>query len=172
MVSKMPKVVWPTGAFNDSVKEWQQQWFYITEPHGKKWVAALEFRSGALLWLTSWPEKGLSWSSSNELSLLQTRVQSVVNKDVKLVDIVQVMLVCLVLPCQRRACNLWEYDPTEHQTLWELYGSSHKDIWKVLFKSGKSWPSSAEDRGYQLSYFASPVSYCYALSIHALVGMS
>ena len=24
MVSKMPKVVWPTGAFNDSVKEWQQ----------------------------------------------------------------------------------------------------------------------------------------------------
>ena len=24
MVSKMPKVVWPTGAFNDSVKEWQE----------------------------------------------------------------------------------------------------------------------------------------------------
>ena len=23
MVSKMPKVVWPTGAFNESVKEWQ-----------------------------------------------------------------------------------------------------------------------------------------------------
>ena len=24
MVSKMPKVVWPKGTFNDSVKEWQQ----------------------------------------------------------------------------------------------------------------------------------------------------
>ena len=36
MVSRMPKVVWPTGTFNDYVKEWQQQWFYITEPHGKK----------------------------------------------------------------------------------------------------------------------------------------
>ena len=31
MVSKMPKVVWPTGAFNDSVKGWQSGWFYITE---------------------------------------------------------------------------------------------------------------------------------------------
>ena len=95
-----------------------------------------------------------------------------VDKDVKLVDIVQVMLVRLVLPCQRRACNLWEYDPTEHQTLRELYDSSHKDIWKVLFKSGKSWPGSVEDRGYQLSHSASPVSYSYALSIHASVGMS
>ena len=25
MVRKMPKVTWPTGAFNDSIKEWQQQ---------------------------------------------------------------------------------------------------------------------------------------------------
>ena len=24
MVSKMPNVIWPTGTFNDSVKEWQQ----------------------------------------------------------------------------------------------------------------------------------------------------
>ena len=95
-----------------------------------------------------------------------------VNKDVKLVDIVQVMLVRLVLPCQRRACNLWEYDPAEHQTLRELYGSSNKDIWKVLFKSGKPWPGSAEDRGYQLSRSTSPVSHCCALSIHASVGMS
>ena len=98
--------------------------------------------------------------------MLQTRVQSIVDKDVKLVNVVQVMLVRLVLPCQHRACSLWEYDPAEHQTLWELYGSSHKDIWKVLFKSGKPWPCSAEDRGYQLSRSASPVSYCYVLSLH------
>ena len=61
---------------------------------------------------------------------------------------------------------MWEYDPAEHQTLRELYGSSHKDIWKVLFKSGKPWPDSAEDRGYQLSRPASPVSHHYVLSIH------
>ena len=137
MVRKMPKVVWPKGTFNDSVKEWQQQWFYITKPRGKKWAAAPEFRSGAPLRLTSWPKKGPNWSSSDELSLLQTHVQSVVDKDVKLVDVVHVMLVRLVLPCQRRVCNLWEFNPTKHQTLRELYDSSHKDIWKVLIKSGK-----------------------------------
>jgi len=98
--------------------------------------------------------------------VLQTRVQSVVDKDVKLVNVFQVMLVRMVLPCQHRACNLWEYDPAEHQTLRELYGSSHKDIWKVLFKSGKPWLDSAKDHGYQLAHSASPVSYRYVLSIH------
>ena len=172
MVSKMPKVVWPKGTFNDSVKEWQQQWFYITEPRGKKWAAAPEFRSGAPLRLTSWPKKGPNWCSSDELSLLLTRVRNMVDKDVKLVDVVQVMLVRLVLPCQRRACTLWEFDPTEHQTLRELYDSSHEDIWKVLFKSSKSWPDSSEDRGYQLSHSASPVSYSHALSLQASAGIS
>ena len=38
MVSKMPNVTWTTCAFNDSVKEWQQQWFYITEPRGTEWA--------------------------------------------------------------------------------------------------------------------------------------
>ena len=31
MVSKMPNVTWPIGTFNDSVKEWQQQWFTTRE---------------------------------------------------------------------------------------------------------------------------------------------
>ena len=53
MVSKMPNVSWPSGTFNDSVKGWQQQLFYVTEPRGAKWAATPEFRSGAPLRLTS-----------------------------------------------------------------------------------------------------------------------
>ena len=75
------------------------------------------------------------------------------------------MLVRRILPCQHWACNLWEFDPAKHQTLLELFGSSHKDIWKVLFKSGKSWPDTSEDRGYELSRPASLVSHCM-LTIH------
>ena len=122
--------------------------------------------------LTSWPEKGPNWCLYNERFLLQTCIQGVVDRDIKLVDVVQVMLVRLVLPCQRRACNLWEFNPTEHQTLWELYDSSHKDICKVLFRSGKSWPGPSEDRGYQSSHSPSPISHSHTLSIHALVGLS
>ena len=75
------------------------------------------------------------------------------------------MLVRRILPCQHRACNLWEFNPAKHQTLLELFGCMHKDIWKVLFKSGKPWSDSAEDRGYQLSRPASSVSSC-TLTIH------
>ena len=117
MVRKTPNVTWPTGTFNDSVKEWQQQWFYITEPHGKEWAAAPEFRSRAPLRLTSWHEKGLSWASSDKLSELQTRVQDMEDKSVKLINVVQVMLVHRIRTCQHRACNLWEFDPDKHQTL-------------------------------------------------------
>ena len=159
MVSKMPNVIWPTGTFNDSVKEWQQQWFYITEPRGTEWAATPEFRSGAPLRLTSWVKKGLNWSSFDELSVLQMCVKDMEDKKIKLVNVVQVMLVRRILPCQHRTCNLWEFDPAKHQTLRELFVSLHKDIWKVLFKSSKSWPDSAEDRGYQLSRPASSVSY-------------
>ena len=63
---------------------------------------------------TSWLEKGLDWSSSDELTALQTRIKSMVDKNIKLVNVIQVMLVCRILPCQRRAFNLWEFVPAEH----------------------------------------------------------
>ena len=94
------------------------------------------------------------------------RVKNMEDKDIKLFDVVQVILARRILPCTHRACNLWEFDPTKHQTLRDLFGSSHKDIWKVLFKSGKPWLDSAADRGYQLSRPASPVSSHYILPTH------
>ena len=69
------------------------------------------------LQLTSWPKKGLNWTSHDELSVLQTRFQDMEDKNIKLVNVVQVMLVHRILPCQHRACNLWEFDPAKHQTL-------------------------------------------------------
>ena len=77
----------------ETVKEWQKQWFYITEPRGATWAAASEFNSSAPMRLTSWVEKSRNWCSPDELTALQTRVQSMVDKDVKLVDVIQVMLV-------------------------------------------------------------------------------
>ena len=91
-----------------------------------------------------------------------------VDRDVKLVDVVQVMLVHLVLPCQRRACNLWEYDPTKHQTLWKLYDSFHKDIWKVLFKGNETPPETTDDRGHDLAHPASAVSLS-RFKVHTLL---
>ena len=53
MVSKLPNAVWYKGAFIETIKVWQQEWFYITEPRDANWAAAPEFRSGTPMWLTS-----------------------------------------------------------------------------------------------------------------------
>ena len=90
--------------------------------------------------------------------MLQARIKSMEDKNIKLVDEVQLMLVRRILPCQRRTCNLWEFDPAKHQTLLEFFGTTHEDIWKVLFKPGKSWPDTAEDHGHKASRPASSVS--------------
>ena len=88
MVGKMPNVTWPEGSFVETMKGWQSGWFYITEPRDANWVATPEFRSGVPMWLTSWKEKGLAWGSAVELTELQTYVQNMIGKKIKLVNMV------------------------------------------------------------------------------------
>ena len=73
-----------------------------------------------------------------------------VDKNIKLVNVIQVMLVLQILPCQSRTCHLWEFDPTKHQTLLRFYGTTHEDIWKVLFKGNETPPDIDSDRGHAL----------------------
>ena len=77
--------------------------------------------------LTSWVEKSLNWCSPDELIALQTRVQIMVDKNVKLVDIIQVMLVRRILPCQSRSLPLWKFNPKKHHTLKRLFETTHED---------------------------------------------
>ena len=107
MASKMANALWFEGSFVETMKGWQSGWFYITGPRDTNWVAALKFRSGIPMRLTSWKEKGLSWGSSGVLTGLQTCIQNIVNKKLKLVSVVQVMLHRRILPCQQREFNLW-----------------------------------------------------------------
>ena len=97
--------------------------------------------------LTSWEMKGLAWGEPAELTGLQNCIKSMMDKKIKLANVIQVMLVRRILPCQQRAFNLWEFVPAEHQTLQELYGTTHKDAWKVLFKASEIPPPTSVDRG-------------------------
>ena len=128
MAGKMANLLWLEGSFVETIKGWQSGWFYITEPRDTNWVAAPEFRSGFPTRLTSWKEKGLSWGSSVELDGLQKCIRNMESKKLKLVNIVQVMLICRILPCQQRDFNLWESDPAQHQTLSDLFDTTHKDV--------------------------------------------
>ena len=72
--------------------------------------------------------EGPIFSSSVELTGLQTCVKNMMSKKIKLVNVVQVMLFRRILPCQRRAFNLWEFDPAKHRMLRELFDTTHKDV--------------------------------------------
>ena len=114
MVGKMPNVTWLDGSFAETVKGWQSGWFYITESRDANWAAAPEFRFGIPMRLTSWEKKGLAWGEPAELTGLQNCIKSMKDKNIKLVNVIQVKLVHRILPCQRRAFNLWEFVPAKH----------------------------------------------------------
>ena len=110
-VSKLADIAWPKGSFTETSDIWQREWFYIMEPRGTKWAASPAFRSGPLPQLASWINKGLDWGSLNEVQILQSRIQDLIKKDIGLIKIIQVMLLCRVLPCQRRPLHMWEFNP-------------------------------------------------------------
>ena len=111
--------------------------------------------------LTSWKEKGLAWGAPTELIELQNYVKNMISKKIKLVNMVQVTLFRRILPCQKRAFNMWEFDPNKHQTLRELFDTTRKDVWKVLFKATEVPPPTTEDRGLNAKRPANPVSSLY-----------
>ena len=108
--------------------------------------------------LASWKEMGMSWGKKGELTGLQTCVQTLVDKKLKLVNVVQVMLIRRILPCQQRAFNLWEFDPARHRTLSRLFDTTYEDAWKVLFKDAVAPASATEDRGFSAQRHALAVS--------------
>ena len=163
MVGKIANVTWLEGAFVETIKGWQSGWFYITEPCDPEWAAAPEFRSGIPTRLTSWKETGLSWGNLADVTGLQTYIKDLIDRKVKLATVVQVMLFRWILPCQRWAFNLWEFDPAQHQTLSRLFDTTHEDAWKVLFKSSEVHPPITEDRGFCAKRQANVVSLFYPL---------
>ena len=84
-----------------------------------------------------------------------------IDKKIELVNVVQVMLFHRILPCQRRAFNMWEFDSAEHQMLRELFNMMHKDVWKVLFEVAEVPPPTSEDHGLSAKRPANPVSSLY-----------
>ena len=77
-----------------------------------------------------------------ELGGLQKCILNMASKKLKVVNIVQVMLILRILPCQQWLLNLWEFDLAQHQTLSEHFDTTHKDVWKVMFKGAEVPPFS------------------------------
>ena len=99
MVSKLPRVEWPEGTFIETVKVWQKEWFYITEPRSTDWGAIPAFRVGPPTRLVSWTKKGLDWGVNKEVAQLQSRIAKMIEQGVELPNVIQIMLGRRILPC-------------------------------------------------------------------------
>ena len=102
---------------------------------------------------------------------LQSCLQTLVNKKLKLVNVIQVMLVLRILPCQQRDFNLWEFDPAQHRTLSGLFDTTYEDAWRVLFKGAEAHASATEDRRFSSQRPAGEVSHVIlygTLAFHSL----
>ena len=111
----------------------------------------------------SWKETGLSWGDEKEVTGLQTCIQSLVNKPIRLVNVIQVMLVRRILPCRQQDFNLWEFNPAQHQTLSRLFDTTYEDVWKGLTKGAEAPTSAFEDRGFSSQHPAGEVKYFHLL---------
>ena len=58
--------------------------------------------------------EGLVVGFIGEADGLQKCIWNMAGKKLKLVNIVQVMVIRWILPCQQRDFNLWEFDPAQH----------------------------------------------------------
>ena len=106
---------------------------------------------------------GRIWGDSEELTGLQVCIQKLVDKKLKLVNVLQVMLIRRILPCQRRGFNMWEFDPAQHQTLSGLFDTTYEEAWRVLFKGAEAPASATEDRGFNTRHHAHAVIYFFLL---------
>ena len=90
-VSKFPNATWPKGAFIETFKVWQQEWF-ITKPRCANWVAIPEFRSEPPTRLTSWTSKVLDWGSEMQVNMLKKCITNMLGANLRLTNVVQIML--------------------------------------------------------------------------------
>ena len=151
MVSKITKVSWPEGTFIETVKLWQQEWFYLADAPSGNQEDVPAFSAEPPKRLRSWTDKGLNWGDQKEVEALQRKVKAVVDTGVKLVDVVHMMLHRRILPLQARAAPMWRYKPDDEVVIRRFFrGADLGGMWKLLFKptgKGNKFPSRAEDIG-------------------------
>jgi hypothetical protein len=156
MISKNQGATWFKGTFIEMVKEWQKEWFYITEPLAPGQTEVPAFLAGPPKKLKSWKEKGVAWGKPEEVETLIDRILwwSTTGK-VELADVINVMLNRRILPRQLQATLMWEQKPEDMDTINTFFRSTLAAMWSKLMKLAKDKiPMVGEDRGLEHGYEA------------------
>ena len=110
-------------------------------------MAPPAFRSGPPPRLASWVNKGLDWGPSKDAPLLQGRIRDLLEREIILVVVAHVMLICRILPCKRRPLRLWEFNPEGPRALQHFMGLTPAEMYKLFFGLQEMRPDLTEDAG-------------------------
>ena len=105
------------------------------------------FRSGPPPQLTSWINKGLDWGPVNDVSILQSCIRDLLERDVSLATVMQVMLVRQFPPCKRRPLRMWEFNTEGLRTIQHFLGMTLEEMYKLFFGPQIRCPYTTEDAG-------------------------
>ena len=146
-ISRRADAPWPAGSFQEELGPWQQEWFYITVPRGRRQKPPPLFLLGPPRRLMSWINQGLNWGPSKDVPLLQGRIRDLQAREIDLVVLMQVMLIRRLLPCKRRPLRLWEFNPEGRRILQHFMGMTPAEMYKLFFGSQAVCPELTEDAG-------------------------
>ena len=94
----------------ETIKVWHREWFYITElpAEGQRGIRA--FTTEPMRSLVSWMRRYLDRGNPSKVETLPKRLKSQIGHDIKLVDVIDVVLQRPNLPLQLRASTMWMYN--------------------------------------------------------------
>ena len=81
------------------------------------------------------------------MAQLQKRIGKMIERGVKMPDVIQIMLGRRILPCQVRASPMWAHKSEDLETVRHFFCASHAQLWRALFEPQKDWPAEEEDIG-------------------------
>ena len=101
---------------------------------------------------------GLNWGLANDVPMLQSRIQELLERDISLVKIIQVMLVRRILWCKRRPLRMWEFNPEGPRTIQHFFGMMPEGMYKLFFGPRIKCPYTTEDAGLSCNRLDAQVS--------------
>lgn len=67
MIGKLNGITWLPGKFIETVKQWQEEWFYVANMPSGDQEGVTAFSVAPLRRLHSWTVKGLDWGNQEEV---------------------------------------------------------------------------------------------------------
>ena len=90
---------------------------------------------------------GRKFGPAGDVPELQNRIRELIERDINLVNIMQVMLIRRMLPCKCRPLWMWEFNPEGPRTILHFFNMTLEGMCKLFFRPQVKCTDTTEDAG-------------------------